>query len=264
MANLDPLGIHSFRSQSGPPPELDYKFHGFRDEDLDRQLNLLGTSSGGNVGFLDIMSSRPNVTLRQVVSNLQKTYCSSLGVEYMHMGSRDKCNWIRSQVETPKWMKFSKEKRVHIYERLCFADHFEKFLANKFNTAKRFGVEGAESCIAGLKCMVDRGSELGIESFCFGMPHRGRLNVLANVMRKPMPQIFKEFQGTHYDLDEYMKDDWASAGDVKYHLGTSMDRSYPDGRRVHLSLVANPSHLEAGERTTRSIILSVRSSRKHL
>jgi len=245
LANLDPLGIHGFRNPGGSPPELDYKFHGFKDEDLDRQLNLLGTSSGGNTGFLDILGTRPSITLRQVVSNLQKTYCSSLGVEYMHMGSKDKCNWIRSQVETPKWMQFSKTKRMHIYERLCFADQFEKYLANKFNTAKRFGLEGGESCIAGLKCMIDRGSELGIESFCFGMPHRGRLNVLANVMRKPMPQIFKEFQGTHYDLDEYMRHDWSSAGDVKYHLGTSMDRSYPDGRRVHLSLVANPSHLEA-------------------
>ena len=245
LANLDPLGIHAFRNSSGAPEELDYRFHGFKEEDLDRQLNLLGNSSGGNTGFLDILGSRPNITLRQVLENLKKTYCSSLGVEYMHMGSREKCNWIRSQVETPKWMKFTKSKKVHIFERLCFADHFEKFLGNKFNTAKRFGLEGGESCIPGLKCMIDRGSELGIESFAFGMPHRGRLNVLANVMRKPMPQIFKEFQGTHYDLDSYMKDDWASSGDVKYHLGTSMDRSYPDGRRVHLSLVANPSHLEA-------------------
>lgn len=249
IANLDPLGIHAFRNPSGSPAELDYKYHGFKDEDLDRQLNLLGNSSGGNTGFLDILGSKPNVTLRQVVANLQKTYCSSLGVEYMHMGSREKCNWIRNQVETPKWMQFSKTKRLHIYERLAFADQFEKYLANKFNTAKRFGLEGGESCIAGLKCMVDRGSELGIESFCFGMPHRGRLNVLANVMRKPMPIIFKEFQGTHYDLDDYLKHDkvgdWSSSGDVKYHLGTSMDRSYPDGRRVHLSLVANPSHLEA-------------------
>jgi 2-oxoglutarate dehydrogenase E1 component len=124
-----------------------------------------------------MLGSRPSITLRQVISNLQKTYCSSLGVEYMHMGSRDKCNWIRSQVETPKWMQFSKEKRMHIYERLCFADQFEKFLANKFNTAKRFGLEGGESVIPGLKCMIDRGSELGVESFAFGMPHRGRLNV---------------------------------------------------------------------------------------
>ena len=244
QANLDPLGIHAFRKET--PPELDYKSHGFTEADLDRPLNLLGKSSGGNAGFLDILGSgNVNTTLRQVVANLQKTYCSSLGIEYMHMGSQEKTNWIRRQVEQPKWMKYTKEKKVHLYERLCFADHFEKFLGNKFNTAKRFGLEGGDSCIPGLKAMIDRGSELGLESFCFGMPHRGRLNVLANVMRKPMPQIFKEFQGTHYDLDEYMKHDWSSAGDVKYHLGTSMDRTYPDGRRVHLSLVANPSHLEA-------------------
>eukprot|EP00597_Dinobryon_sp_UTEXLB2267_P014385 CAMPEP_0170123796 /NCGR_PEP_ID=MMETSP0020_2-20130122/17744_1 /TAXON_ID=98059 /ORGANISM="Dinobryon sp., Strain UTEXLB2267" /LENGTH=1014 /DNA_ID=CAMNT_0010355505 /DNA_START=72 /DNA_END=3116 /DNA_ORIENTATION=+ len=245
VANLDPLGIHSYRDANGPP-ELNYSYHGFKDADLDRTLNLLGTSTGGNTGYLDILgSTRPNITLRQVLANLKKAYCSSLGVEYMHIPSQEKCNWIRDQVENPKWMQFTKEKRVHIYERLCFADQFEKFLANKFNTAKRFGLEGGDSCIPGLKCMVDRGSELGIESFAFGMPHRGRLNVLANVMRKPMPQIFKEFQGTHYDLEEYLRLDWSSAGDVKYHLGTSMDRSYPDGRRVHLSLVANPSHLEA-------------------
>lgn len=243
VANLDPLGIHAFRATA--PPELDYKYHGFTDADLDRSLNLLGKSTGGNTGYLDILAAGPNVTLRQILASLKKTYCGNIGVEYMHIPDQTKCNWIRDQIEQPKWMQFTKEKRMHIYERLCFADHFEKFLANKFNTAKRFGLEGGESCIPGLKCMIDRGSELGIESFVFGMPHRGRLNVLANVMRKPMPQIFKEFQGTHYDLEEYLKEDWSAAGDVKYHLGTSMDRSYPDGRRIHMSLVANPSHLEA-------------------
>jgi 2-oxoglutarate dehydrogenase E1 component len=247
QANLDPLGLHAYRAANGPP-ELDYKFHGFTEKDLDRPLNMLGTSTGGHTGYLEVLghgAQKLNITLRQIIANLKKSYCSSLGVEYMHMAQMEKCNWIRDQVENPKWMKFTKQKRMHIYERLCFADQFEKFLANKFNTAKRFGLEGGESCIPGLKCLVDRGSELGIESFVIGMPHRGRLNVLANVMRKPMPQIFKEFQGTHYDLDAYMKSDWSSAGDVKYHLGTSMDRSYPDGRRVHLGLVANPSHLEA-------------------
>lgn len=245
MANLDPLGFHAFRSAE-PPVELDYKHHGFTDADLDRQLNLLSPSTGGNTGYLEILGSqKPGITLRQVLADLKASYCSNLGVEYMHIGDSEKCNWIRDQVETPKWMSFTNEKRMHIYERLAYADHFEKFLANKFTTAKRFGLEGGESCIPGLKCMVDRGSELGIESFVFGMPHRGRLNILANVMRKPAPQIFKEFQGTHYDLEEYLEQDWSSAGDVKYHLGTSMDRSYPDGRRVHLSLVANPSHLEA-------------------
>jgi len=245
MANLDPLGIHAFRSKT-PPRELDYQHHGFTEADLDRPLNMLGTSTGGNTGYLEILGKqKTNMTLRQIVDNLKKAYCSSLGVEYTHMTTEERCNWIRDQVENPKWMKFTKEKRMHIYERLAFADQFEKFLANKFNTAKRFGLEGGESVIPGLKCMIDRGSELGIETFVFGMPHRGRLNVLGNVMRKPMPQIFKEFQGTHYNLEEYLKHDWSSAGDVKYHLGTSMDRSYPDGRRVHVGLVANPSHLEA-------------------
>ena len=246
IARLNPFGTPLANQSPTPPPELDYRFHGFKEADLDRDLNLLGTSTGGNTGFLETLASgKAKITLRQVIAGLEKTYCSTLGVEYMHISSREKCNWIRNQVESPKWMKFSKEKKLHIHERLCFADHFEKYLGNKFNTAKRFGLEGGESCIPGLKYMVDRGSELGVESFVFGMPHRGRLNVLANVMRKPMPQIFKEFQGTHVDMEKHMKQDWSSAGDVKYHLGTSMNRAYPDGRRVHLALVANPSHLEA-------------------
>jgi 2-oxoglutarate dehydrogenase E1 component len=246
MANLDPLGLNGFRDPRGVP-ELDYKFHGFTDADLDRKLNLQGNhSSGGHTGFLDLLVKRKdNLTLREVITNLKETYCGSIGVEYMHMGSREKCNWIRNQVENPKWNTFTKEKKIHIYERLAYADHLEKYLGNKFNTAKRFGLEGGEACIAGLKAMIDRGSELGAESFVFGMPHRGRLNVLANVMRKPMPQIFKEFQGTHYDLEDYMRNDWSASGDVKYHLGTSVDRTYPDGRKVHMALVANPSHLEA-------------------
>jgi 2-oxoglutarate dehydrogenase E1 component len=242
-ANLDPLGLHAHRQSI--PEELDYTHHGFTEADLDRKLNLLGHASGGFTGFLEILASRPNITLREVIANLKKTYCNNLGVEYMHLSSREKSNWVRNKVEQPNFMKFDSEKKMHIYERLAFADHFEKYLGNKFNTAKRFGLEGGEATIPGMKCMVDRGSELGIESFVIGMPHRGRLNVLANVMRKPMPLIFKEFQGTHYDLEEYQRNDWSSAGDVKYHLGTSMDRVYPDGRRVHLSLVANPSHLEA-------------------
>ena len=123
-----------------------------------------------------------------------------------------------------------------MFERLCFADNFETFLASKFNTTKRFGLDGGEAVIPGLKGAIDRASELGAHSFIIGMPHRGRLNVLANVMRKPMPLIFKEFQGTHYSVEDHIKDanSWGISGDVKYHLGTSMDRTYPDGRRVHL------------------------------
>jgi len=244
-AHLDPLGLHAFRPPE-EPPELSPYFHGFSEEDFDRPLNLKGKSAGGQTGFLRELAKQPNLTLRQVHNRLRETYCSTLGVEYMHISSRERCNWIRDKVEHPYWLKFSKEKKMHIFERLVFADKFENYLNQKFNTSKRFGLDGGESVIPGLKAMIDHGSKLGIENFTFGMPHRGRLNVLANVLRKPMPLIFKEFQDTHYDLEEYRDahSDWSMSGDVKYHLGTTMSRTYPDGRRVNISLLANPSHLE--------------------
>jgi 2-oxoglutarate dehydrogenase E1 component len=256
-AKLDPLGLHSkdaFPFRPGPvgdvdyfPPELTPEFHGFTAEDYDRKLTLTGSSTGGNKGYLEELASAPHrVTLRHIVEQLRKTYCGSLAVEYMHMGDPNKMNWIRERVEHPKWQSYDTEKKTHIFERLCFADTFEHFLSQKFNTTKRFGLDGGEAIVPALKDAIDRASELGAHSFVIGMPHRGRLNILANVMRKPMPLIFSEFQGTHYDIDEGVKgnDKWGMAGDVKYHLGSSMDRTYPDGRKIHLSLVANPSHLE--------------------
>lgn len=258
-AQLDPLGIHTRDAfpqrpsntrnlgEGEYPEELSLEFHGFNEGDLDRQLHFTGTSSGGNKGYLEELSNSPSkVTLRMILERLRKTYCGTLGVEYMHIGDPDRMNWIRDKVETPKWLFYDKEKKQHIYERLCFAFTFENFLANKFNTTKRFGLDGGEAIVPALKDAIDRASELGAHSFVIGMPHRGRLNVLANVMRKPMPLIFSEFQGTHYDLQAHSKtnQNWGMSGDVKYHLGSSMDRTYPDGRRIHLSLVANPSHLE--------------------
>ena len=251
-ANLDPLGLHteaSFPLRPKKAAELDIEYHGFKEEDLDRELILKGRSSGGMKGYLEELATGPKVTLRQVRDTLQSTYCGTMGVEYMHIADPEKCNWLREKIENPKWQQFDKEKKLHLFERLCFADTFETFLAGKFNTTKRFGLDGGEAIIPALKDAIDRASELGAHSFIIGMPHRGRLNVLANVMRKPMPLIFKEFSGTHYNLEDHIKDadddsHWAMSGDVKYHLGTSMDRTYPDGRRVHLSLVANPSHLE--------------------
>jgi len=254
-ADLDPLGLHTTDAfpqrpkvyKDGYPEELSLEFHGFTEADLDRPLNFKGTSTGGNKGYLEELASAPtSLTLRQIIAGLRKTYCGTLGVEYMHMGDAKKVNWIRERVETPRWLFYDKEKKQHIYERLCFADTFETFLAHKFNTTKRFGLDGGEAIVPALKDAIDRASELGAHSFVIGMPHRGRLNVLANVMRKPMPLIFSEFLGTNYDLDTLHKsnDHWGMSGDVKYHLGTSMDRTYPDGRTVHLSMVANPSHLE--------------------
>lgn len=259
-AQLDPLGIHARESfpfrpcnvmdlsqYDGWPPELTLEYHGFSEADLDRKLNFKGRSSGGNKGYLEELASAPEkVTLRNILEQLRKTYCSTLGVEYMHIGDQVKMNWLRERIENPRFQNYDTEKKQHIFERLCFADTFENFLAHKFNTTKRFGLDGGEAIIPALKDAIDRASELGAHSFVIGMPHRGRLNVLANVMRKPMPLIFSEFQGTHYDVEVHTKggDDWGMSGDVKYHLGSSMDRTYPDGRTIHLSLVANPSHLE--------------------
>ena len=263
-ANLDPLGIHNRESfphrpsnvrppeglgEDGFPIELTPAFHGFDNvKDLDRQLNFRGVHSGGNKGYLEELSSMPGkVTLRMVLDELRKTYCGTLAVEYMHIGDPIKCNWLRERIEQPRWLQYDREKKLHIFERLCFADTFENFLAFKFNTTKRFGLDGGEAIVPALKTAIDRASELGAHSFIIGMPHRGRLNILANVMRKPMPMIFAEFLGLHYSVEDHTKsnENWGIAGDVKYHLGSSMDRTYPDGRKIHLSLVANPSHLEA-------------------
>ncbi|GMH76819.1 hypothetical protein TL16_g07208 [Triparma laevis f. inornata] len=252
-ANLDPLGLFtksSFPLRPEVAHELDPAYHGFEEKDMERDLVLKGRSSGGFKGYLEELAQGPKVNLKQVVNQLKQTYCGTLGVEYMHIADPQKCNWIREKVESPSWQKFDKEKKLHIFERLCFADTFETYLASKFNTTKRFGLDGGEAIIPALKGAVDRASEMGAHSFIIGMPHRGRMNVLANVMRKPMPLIFKEFQGTDKNIEDHLKpmdddgEDWTMSGDVKYHLGTSMDRTYPDGRRIHLSLVANPSHLE--------------------
>lgn len=254
-ANLDPLGVYNKDSfpyrpipdADGFPSFLDIEYFGYSEADLDRKLNFMGRSSGGQRGYLEELAKAPDkVTLRGILEQLRKTYCGTLAVEYMHIGEPDKMNWIRERVENPRWQNYDKEKKAHIYERLCFADTFETFLAQKFNTTKRFGLDGGEAVVPALKDAIDRASELGAHSFVLGMPHRGRLNVLANVMRKPMPLIFSEFSGTHYDVDQHVKGNnkWGMSGDVKYHLGSSMDRTYPDGRRIHLSLVANPSHLE--------------------
>lgn len=193
----------------------------------------------------------------------------------MHIPDRARCNWIRERVETAEPPTFSPARKRHILDRLAWSEMFESFLAAKYAAAKRFGLEGCETLIPGMKAMIDRAAELGVESIVMGMPHRGRLNVLANVVRKPMAQIFSEFTSgvrpvggegatererrgsarAHARARALASNsptrplpslgEYHGSGDVKYHLGTSYDRPTTCGRRVHLSLLANPSHLEA-------------------
>ena len=159
---------------------LDYKAYGFTEADLDREFYVDAPELSG------LMSRKKNWILRELIESYKKAYCNKIGVEYMHISSREHCNWIRDKFEGMQFETVSKENRVLNYDRLVWADEFQKFLANKFNTSKRFGVEGCESFIPGLKIAFDALVETGVSKVIIGMPHRGRINVLGNVVRKPL------------------------------------------------------------------------------
>ncbi len=224
IAKLDPLNL----SDKAHHPELDYRTYGFTDADLDREF------------YLDFVLGLETATLRQVMEVLQKTYSSTVGIEFLHIQNPDQKSWLQQRIESAGGLfdTDAEEKRA-ILEHLTETEGFEQFLHVKFPGTKRFGLDGGESAIASMETMIRRSAELGVEEIVIGMPHRGRLNVLANVMGKPYAAIFSEFQGGAGGNEVL------GSGDVKYHLGTSTDRVLPDGRQIHLSLTANPSHLEA-------------------
>jgi 2-oxoglutarate dehydrogenase E1 component len=181
------------------------------------------------------------MSLKEIIANCERLYCGSYGVEYVHIPDRGKCDWLRERLEIPVPYKYDVDEKRRILDRLIWSDSFERFLATKYPSDKRFGLEGGESLIPGMKALIDRGVDLGIKSIVIGMPHRGRLNVLSNVIRKPNESIFSEFAGTPAN------NEYEGSGDVKYHLGMNYERPTPSGKRVSLSLVANPSHLEADD-----------------
>ncbi|KAG0494954.1 hypothetical protein HPP92_005948 [Vanilla planifolia] len=234
-ARLDPLGLEERKV----PENLDPALYGFTEADLDREF-FLGVWT--MAGFLS--ENHPVQTLRSILNRLEQAYCGSIGYEYMHIGDREKCNWLRERIETVNPSNYSKDRRRVILDRLIWSTNFENFLAAKWTAAKRFGLEGGETLIPGMKEMFDKAAGLGVESIVIGMSHRGRLNVLGNVVRKPLKQIFSEFNGGTKPVDGEVGL-YTGTGDVKYHLGTSYDRPTRGGKRIHLSLVANPSHLEA-------------------
>ena len=223
-ANLDPLGLVEVEWHS----DLDPHAYGFEDADMDRPIFC-----DGHLG-LDV------ATLPEIVRTARAIYCGTIGIEYLHIQNPRERDWITSRVEGSSIREpFGADRRRAILESLTAAETFEKFLARKFVATKRFGLEGGESVIPAMEEILRCGARLGIEDVVIGMSHRGRLNVLANVMGKPHETIFAEFQGLSSKPDEV-----GGSGDVKYHLGTSSDREI-EGKRVHLSLTPNPSHLEA-------------------
>ncbi len=223
-ANFDPLGL----AGKALHPELDPKTYGFHEEDMDRPIfinNVLGMETG---------------TPREILKILKQTYCSSIGVEFMHIEEAEERSWIQQRIEGARnQTEFTFKGKRFIYQRLVEAEGFERFLDKKYTGTKRFGLDGGESLIAALEQIIKRSSQLGLTEVVLGMPHRGRLNVLASIMNKPYVAMFAEFMGLTSKQDDVM-----GSGDVKYHLGTSADRVFDDSV-VHLSLTANPSHLEA-------------------
>ena len=224
IANFDPLGLEG----KALHPELDPKSYGFHEADMDRPI------------FINNVLGLETATPREILKVLRETYCSSIGVEFMHMQEPEERSWIQRRIEgAHNHTKFTFKGKKFIYQRLVEAEGFEQFLDKKYTGTKRFGLDGGESLIAALEQILKRSGQLGVNEVVLGMPHRGRLNVLASIMNKPYMAMFAEFMGLASRPDDIM-----GSGDVKYHLGTSADRVF-DGHTVHLSLTANPSHLEA-------------------
>ena len=223
IGNLDPLRIAPVR----PHPELDPASYGFTPADLDHQI------------YIDNVLGLETASLRQIIEILRRTYCGTIGFEFMHISSPEQKLWIQERIEGPdKEVEFTVLGKKAILTKLIHAESVERFLDKKYTGTKRFGLEGAELAVPGLEQIIKRGGQLGVKEIVIGMPHRGRLNVLTNVMAKPFRALFHEFKGGSANPE-----DVEGSGDVKYHLGVSSDREF-DGNQVHLSLTANPSHLE--------------------
>ncbi len=223
QANLDPLGLQP-RNESA---ELDPANYGFAERDYDRPI------------FLDYVLGLETANLSEILAILRRTYCGNVGVQYMHISDPVEKAWIQERIEgKDKEITFTPDGKKAILKKLIEGEGFERFLHKRFPGTKRFGLDGAESMVPALEQIIKRGGALGVDEIVIGMPHRGRLNVLAAVMGKPYRVIFHEFQG-----GSSLPSDIEGSGDVKYHLGASSDREF-DGNSVHLSLTANPSHLE--------------------
>ncbi|SCU84653.1 LAMI_0C08350g1_1 [Lachancea mirantina] len=234
-AHTDPLQISFGDDKSKPMPrELTLEHYGFSEQDLDREITL-----GPGILPRFARDGKKQMTLREIIATLEKLYCSSYGIEYIHIPSRAQCDWLRERIEIPQPYNYSIDQKRQILDRLTWATSFEAFLSTKFPNDKRFGLEGLEGVVPGIKTLIDKSVELGVEDVVLGMAHRGRLNVLSNVVRKPNESIFSEFQGSAAPSE------YEGSGDVKYHLGMNYQRPTTSGKYVNLSLVANPSHLES-------------------
>ncbi|MDE1916148.1 MAG: 2-oxoglutarate dehydrogenase E1 component [Sphingomonadales bacterium] len=222
-ADLDPLGLNNRKL----PADLTPEYHGFVGAGVDKKVFL-----GGVLGL-------QWATVREIVEILRRNYCGKVGLEYMHIADTEERRFLQDRMEgADKHIDFTPEGKKAILGAVVRGEQFEKFCGKKWVGTKRFGLDGGESMIPALEAVIKYGGQLGVKEIVYGMAHRGRLNVLANVMAKPYKVIFHEFSGGTANPE-----DVGGSGDVKYHLGTSTDRDF-DGIKVHMSLMPNPSHLE--------------------
>ena len=223
LANLDPLGMR----ETDYLDELHPEFYGFKKENYDKKI------------FLNGVINRKDASIREILKFLKQTYCGNIGYEFMHISNPDERKWFRDRIEQDtNALEFTKNGKEAILNKLVQAEGFEKFLATKYVGTKRFGLDGGESLIPALEQIIKISGQSQVKEVKIGMSHRGRLNVLANVLQKSYKRIFNEFAGEFSSLSD------EGAGDVKYHLGASSNREF-DGNSVHVSLTDNPSHLEA-------------------
>lgn len=221
-ADIDPLGIPRDR-----PRELDPATYGFKDNDLDREISTTD------------LPGPDKQTLRQIVQMMDETYCRTIGVEFRNIENTEERHWLQDRMETTRnRLALSREQQVHLLTKLSDATALEQFIASSYAPGtKRFSLEGGESLIPLLDMIIDRGAEHGVEELVMGMAHRGRLNVLVNTLETSLREIFYAFEDK--DAERYI-----GRGDVKYHLGFSTDRITGTGKRVHMTMTFNPSHLE--------------------
>ncbi|XP_045446237.1 2-oxoglutarate dehydrogenase, mitochondrial [Melitaea cinxia] len=230
IAKLDPLEIANYNLAGKNPREVIHNSYRFDEADMDRVFKLPSTTFIGE--------KEKALPLREILNRLEQAYCNNIGIEFMFINSLEQCNWIRQRMEPPNVTKMSPDQKRLILARLTRSTGFENFLAKKWSSEKRFGLEGCEILIPAMKQVIDTSTRLGVESIIMGMPHRGRLNVLANVCRKPLHQLFTQFAGLEAEDD--------GSGDVKYHLGTYIERlNRVTNKNIRLAVCANPSHLEA-------------------
>lgn len=231
VASLDPLGIYAADLDASDVPELRITKYNLGEPDMERVFQLPPTTYiGGNERALP---------LKEIISRLENIYCRHIGVEFMFINNLEQCDWLKKRFEMPGVMALTNEEKRTLVKRLIRSTNFEQFLAKKWSSEKRFGLEGCEVLIPAMKQVIDSASTFGVDSIIIGMPHRGRLNVLANVCRKPLEHIFCQFDSKLEAADE-------GSGDVKYHLGMSHERiNRATNKNMRMSVVANPSHLEA-------------------